>query len=86
MSEASTPVVERRNVDWQPWAILGVLILALLVIVWIANKPKPELGARTAKTGLPLTPEQRSVDFQTADLTFDVQPSHKRIDGRAMPR
>ncbi len=85
MSEAdSKRLEERRDVDWQPWAILGVLILALLVIVWIANKPKPELGARTAKTGLPLTPEQRSVDFQTADLTFDVQPSHKRIDGRAI--
>ena len=36
------------------------------------------------ETGTPLTKEQQSVDFQTADLTFDVQPNAHRIDGRAM--
>jgi aminopeptidase N len=84
LNEAPARAVDTRKPDWQVWAILGVLLLALLVIVWFANKPKPELGARTAKTGLPLTPEQRSVDFQTADLTFEVLPRHKRIEGRAI--
>ena len=73
-----------RKSDWQPWAILGVLVLALAIIVWFANRPKPELGAKTAKTGLPLTPEQRSVDFQTADLTFEVLPAQRRLEGRAI--
>jgi aminopeptidase N len=73
----------RRRRDWAPWAILAILALALIAIVWLAHRPKPELAPRTAKTGMPLTPEQKSVDFQTADLTFDVQPGHRRIDGQA---
>ena len=38
---------------------------------------------RTAKTGWPLTPEQKSVNFETADLTFEIHPEHRRIDGQA---
>jgi aminopeptidase N len=77
-------LTERRKRDWQPWAILAVLGAVLLAIIWLAHRQPPELAPRTAKTGLPLTPEQRSVDFVTADLTFDVQPSARRIDGRAV--
>ena len=33
---------------------------------------------------MPLTTEQQSVDFQTADLTFDVQPKHRRLEGQAV--
>ena len=73
---------ERRSRDWQPWAILAVLLVALAAIIWLNHRPAPELAARTAKTGLPLTREQRSVTFDTADLTFDVQPEKRRIDGR----
>jgi aminopeptidase N len=84
MSEDATAAAERRRRDWAPWAILGILALAVIAIVWLANRKQRELAERTAKTGIPLTPEQRSVDFQTADLTFDVQPGDKRIDGHAI--
>jgi aminopeptidase N len=75
---------ERRNRDWQPWAILGVLLVALAAIIWLNHRAAPELASRTAKTGLPLTREQRSVAFDTGDLTFDVQPEKRRIEGRAI--
>jgi aminopeptidase N len=81
---ANPPPEERRKLDWQPWAILGVLILALGIIVLRIRLPTPKLAARTAQSGLPLTREQKSVEFQTADLTFDVQPGRRRIDARAL--
>ena len=83
MSEAATAGADRRK-DWEPWAILAILLLALGAIVWLAHRKPAELARRTAKTGLPLTLEQRSVDFQTADLTFDIQPEHRRIEGHAV--
>ena len=75
---------ERRNRDWQPWAILAVLLVALAAVIWLTHRPAPKLAERTAKTGLPLTREQRSVTFDTADLTFEVHPEQRRIDGRAI--
>ena len=85
MNEAVNPLPsERRKLDWQPWAILGVLLLGIAIIIWLAHRKAPKLAERTAQTGLPLTREQRSVDFQTADLTFDVQPERRRIEGRAV--
>ena len=63
--------------------ILGVLALAFSRS---SGSPRASgrLAARTAKSGLPLTAEQQSVDFQTADLTFEVLPTAQRIDGRAV--
>jgi aminopeptidase N len=81
---ADPPLEERRNLDWQPWAILAVLLLAVAIIIWRVHRAEPKLAPRTAETGLPLTPEQRSVEFQTADLTFDVKPDRQRIEGRAV--
>jgi len=75
---------EKRGGDWQPWVILALLLTALAVVVWLKHRPGPELAKRTAQTGLPLSPEQRSVDFVSADLTFDVQPNDRRIDGVAI--
>jgi aminopeptidase N len=83
MSEDVRTSAKRRGTDWMPWVILAILALALIAIIWLTHRPKPELAPRTAKTGMPLTPEQKSVDFQTADLTFEVQPEHQRIDGEA---
>src|SRR4029079_5867492 len=73
-----------RRPDRTLWLIAAVLAVALGVIIWIANRKQPELAARTAKTGMPLTREQQSVDFQTADLTFAGKPNKHRIDGRAV--
>ena len=75
---------DRRKRDWQPWVILALLAAALAAVVWLKHRPEPELAKRTAQTGLPLTPEQRSVDFVTADLTFDVHPNDRRLDGHAI--
>ncbi len=81
-ADASEP--ERAPRDWPPFAILALLAVALGLIVWLANRPPPKLAERTAMTGMPLTPEQRSVEFVSADLTFDVQPNRRRLDGRAI--
>ena len=83
MSDDGSAGAQRRGIDWTPWAVLVILALALAAIVWLTHRPKPELAPRTAKTGLPLTPEQKSVDFQTADLTFEIFPDHRRIEGQA---
>jgi len=82
--KADTPAAEARRPDRTLWIIAAVLAVAFVAIVWFANRKQPELAARTAKTGMPLTKEQQSVDFQTADLTFDVQLNAHRIDGRAI--
>ena len=74
---------ERRR-DWPPVAILALLALAIGTIVWLANRQPPKLAERTAESGLPLTREQRSVEFVSADLTFDVQPDSRRLDARAL--
>ena len=75
---------DRRKRDWQPWVILALLAAALAGVVWLKHRPEPELAKRTAQTGLPLTPEQRSVDFVSADLTFDVHSNARRLDGHAI--
>ena len=84
MTTNETAAAGAPHRDRTLWLIAVVLVLALAAIIWIANRRQPELAARTAKTGMPLTREQQSVDFQTADLTFDVQPNKHRIDGRAI--
>ncbi|HYX47667.1 MAG TPA: M1 family peptidase, partial [Sphingomicrobium sp.] len=84
MIGTQTAPPERTTRDWQGWAILGLLLVALAIIIGLNHWPKAELAPRTAKTGLPLAREQRSVTFDTADLTFDVQPDKRRIDGRAI--
>ena len=73
-----------RGLDWQPWAILAILGLILLAIIWLAHRGEQPLAKRTAQSGLPLTREQQSVEFDTADLTFEVLPSRQRINGEAV--
>ncbi len=58
--------------------MLGVLALQR----WLATHD--ELGTRTAATGLPLTREQKSVEFRTADLSFEVFPDSQAISGHAL--
>jgi aminopeptidase N len=65
-------------------AIAALLAVALGVIALLANRPEAKLAERTAKTGLSLTAEQKSVEFVSADLTFDVQPDKRRLDGHAV--
>ena len=84
MSQDEQEKVRHRGIDWVPWGVLAILALALVAIVWLTHRPQPELAARTAKTGWPLTPEQKSVDFETADLTFEIHPEHRRIEGEAI--
>jgi aminopeptidase N len=83
LSQAEHVGAERGR-DWQPWAILAVLALALAAVIFLHNRKPPPLAERTAKTGLPLTREQQSVSFDTADLTFEVLPQHHRLNGHAV--
>jgi aminopeptidase N len=76
--------LKHRTRDWQPWAIIAVLVAAMVAVGWLSNRKPPDLAKRTAQSGLPLTREQRSVEFRAADLTFDIEPSSERIDGRAV--
>ena len=75
MSDAPAAIGGERGRDWQPWVILGVLALILLAILWLTHRGERPLSKRTVQSGIPLTPEQKSVDFQTADLTFEVLPN-----------
>src|SRR5437588_9406521 len=84
MNNMEPEAAGRGGRDWQLWAILGVLALAFAAIIWLANRGEQPLAPRSAKTGLPLTREQQSVEFQTADLTFEVLPSKQRIEGHAV--
>ncbi|HEX7876667.1 MAG TPA: hypothetical protein VF489_08800, partial [Sphingobium sp.] len=40
----------------------------------LPEKGKPPLTERTEASGLPLAPEQKAVDFTTADLAIEVFP------------
>ena len=44
---------------------------------------QPALTPTTAATGLPRAPEQEAVTFELADLSFKVDPAHKRLNGDA---
>jgi hypothetical protein len=74
----------KHSRDWQPWAaILGFAVI-LGLIAFLARAPQDELGNRTAGSGGPLTTEQQSVDFQAADLTFEVFPNKRSIKGHSV--
>ena len=72
-----------------PWVMLlaVVLVAALgLVLVMAVRSPRDVGGALkdTMASGLPLTPEQRSVEFRHADLSFEVFPDRQAIAGKAV--
>ncbi|KFN42825.1 M1 family metallopeptidase [Arenimonas oryziterrae] len=47
-------------------------------------KPEqPVLTERTVYSGAPMTPEQKAVVFEKADLQFTVDPAKKHLDGNA---
>lgn len=66
--------------------LVAVVLLAALAAFmrWRADREQPQLTAVTRATGLPLTPEQRSVDFTHADLHFAIHPDRKAIEGRSL--
>ena len=78
------PAAEQGGRDWQPWAILAMLAVVLTAIVWLTHPGERPLAKRTAESGLPLTSEQKSVDFQAADLSFEVLADSERLNGRAV--
>jgi aminopeptidase N len=49
----------------------------------LPEKGKPPLTERTEASGLPLAPEQKAVDFTTADLAIEVFPDRHAIAGTA---
>ncbi|MEJ7776696.1 MAG: M1 family metallopeptidase [Sphingomicrobium sp.] len=65
---------------------LGLIVLIALVALtwWHWQKPKSGLTETTRATGMPLTPEQQSVTFTHADLTFVVDPKRESIEGRSI--
>jgi aminopeptidase N len=72
-----------RSGDWLPWIIVGIIALAFAALALNRKGESGELSERTRGTGLPLTAEQRSVQFRTADLTFEILPSKRAIKGLA---
>ena len=80
---AGTPEPKRAR-DWQPWAIILLLVVLMGLIAFFAHPRKDELGKRTAGSGGPLTAEQQSVNFAAADLTFEVFPNKRAIKGHSV--
>jgi aminopeptidase N len=83
-TETAAAPEPKRQRDWQPWAAILLFILIFGLIALLGRERKDELGERTAGSGGPLTAEQRSVDFQAADLTFEVFPNKRAIKGRSI--
>ncbi|MEQ7874823.1 M1 family metallopeptidase [Sphingomonas sp. ASV193] len=75
---------EARERDWTPWILIGVIVAVFAALAWIAAKHDRPLATRTGQTGFPLTREQASVHFDTADLTFEIKPGDKAIAGHAV--
>lgn len=74
----------KRSLDWQPWAAVLLFLGVLGAIAILGHHRNDALGAHTAATGLPLTAQQRSVEFQAADLTFEVFPDKEAIRGHSV--
>ena len=75
---------ERSAADWQPWAVLALLAAATIALALVPQDDRSALPKRTAGTGEPLTAEQKSVEFRTADLSFDIFPNRRAIAGKAV--
>ena len=73
-----------RGRDWQPWAVVALIALALATLALAERGRGGKLTALTAGSGGPLTAEQRSVDFRAADLTFEVLPDSRAIKGHSV--
>lgn len=67
-----------------PAPALFAALLVTAMPAYAAEPGQPPLTERTAETGLPLTPEQRSVDFAYADLSWTVDPAGESITGDAV--
>ncbi|HET9810350.1 MAG TPA: M1 family metallopeptidase [Sphingomicrobium sp.] len=65
-------------------AAIAVIAAIVAALWWRSEKHEPELTDMTRSSGLPLTPEQQSVRFTNADLTFVVYPDKKAIDGHSI--
>ena len=64
-------------------ATIAALTCAAMPAV-AAEPGEPPLTERTAETGLPLTPEQQSVHFAHADLSWTIDPDRQAIAGDAL--
>lgn len=64
--------------------LAAVVVLALSACDRAPTPGSPKLTRQTAASGLPMTPEQRAVRFDRADLAIEVKPDRYRIDGVAM--
>src|SRR3546814_5989774 len=64
-------------------AAASLLALAAATPALAAEKGQPPITAQTASSGGPLTPEQKAVRFDTADLSFEVFPDREAIAGVA---
>jgi aminopeptidase N len=60
-----------------------LLATALASACFVAQAEQPALTRTTAASGLPLAPEQASVAFERAELSFKVDPARKWLDGDA---
>ena len=78
MSEQTAPAWRK----WLPWAILALLLILILIMPRIGYRGDP-LAKRTKDSGLPLTEEQKSVRFDSADLALEILPSKQAITGVA---
>ena len=84
MSEGAPP--SHRT---SPWVMLlaALLVAALALVAVMAVRTPRDVGGASKDTmasGLPLTVEQRSVEFRHADLSFDVFPDRQAISGKAV--
>src|SRR3546814_15675396 len=66
-------------------AAASLLALAAATPALAAEKGQPPITAQTASSGGPLTPEQKAVRFDTADLSFEGFPDREAIGGLATP-
>ena len=75
-------VTEAKQRDWLPWIILA-LLAAVLAAVVLLKGGDDKIAERTQQSGLPLTAEQKSVRFDSADLSFEILPNKQAIDAVA---
>ena len=78
--------IARKERDWLPWAIVGIIALAFIGLFLARPAPPPALDEATEASGRLLTEDQQGVRFVHADLSFDIDPDAQAIAGRTVHR
>ncbi|MBN8807728.1 MAG: M1 family metallopeptidase [Sphingomonas sp.] len=75
----------KRSINrWLIAAAGGALAASASAQVALPRKGEPPLTAQTQRSGGPIDPDQAKLQFDTADLSFEILPTTEQLRGKAV--